>query len=481
MAGSAWEPDDACRRQRSSAPAPVCHSCPPSPDSTHTHTHGSCRDCRATVRSAAPVTAAAAFLLALATPVAAQTPTVTLSVPAATEFAEGGGNTTVTVTATLSAARTTNTVIDLTLGGTTRVTDYTVVALPDITIRAGAVTGSASLILRPVDDNFFEGDETVTIGGTASGVTVRTVEVPFKDNEEAPRLRVTGGALALSEGESGMVDITLTLLGGIFETDTIFSITLSPNIYRPAAESDFDFGSDTPPWSFNLPAGTASGSRRVNVTAVDDEESEDSESTYFNVSATVAGRSFRATSNGQLSIRSSDQPVGISVRCTSGLHVEDPLSCSLSLSGSPTTKAYSVKMEWKNSGLFTPSSHTFQVPAQSSGRNVLTRIFSVDTKAAGTSQSFDLTVSPDDDTITKDGGGINYSFKNLPNANLELDSITFVTSFQNDRSVGLHAFVINIAPSTHTPSAFSRNLEPDGAGSLIVELDSGRSVAPCHL
>ena len=76
----------------------------------------------------------AAVLLsgAAATDAAAQT--VTLSVPAGTSLAEDGGSRDVAVTATLSSARTSATVVTLSLGGTARSTDYAVQYADDCNI-----------------------------------------------------------------------------------------------------------------------------------------------------------------------------------------------------------------------------------------------------------------------------------------------------------------------------------------------------------
>ena len=79
--------------------------------------------------------------------------TVMLSVSSGTALAEGVGSQDVTVTARLSAARSSTTTVELSLGGTARATDYAVQSLPDITISAGSRTGSATVVLTPVDDN----------------------------------------------------------------------------------------------------------------------------------------------------------------------------------------------------------------------------------------------------------------------------------------------------------------------------------------
>lgn len=162
---------------------------------------------------------AAALLCGLAAaPVAAQT--VTLSVPPGTSLAEGAGSTDIAVTATLSAALDADTTITLTLGGEARSTDYTVDALPSITIPAQQTTGQATVVLSPVDDIFYEQRyETVTIDGSATGLTVTGVSLDLlSDETDRPRLGVRGvNVLRLSEGETQTATVLVTLLGGVLE------------------------------------------------------------------------------------------------------------------------------------------------------------------------------------------------------------------------------------------------------------------------
>ncbi len=423
---------------------------------------------------------AALLLAGVASTALSQTPTVTLSVPADTELEEGEGNTTVTVTATLSAARTTDTVIDLTLGGTARASDYVEVSLPDITISAGAVTGSANLTLRAVDDNFFEGDETVTIGGTASGVTVDGVNVPIEDNEERPTLALrvspagsTQEGVFYEEGQSGSIDITLTLSGATFETDSTFSIQLRPQ--NSNSLDDFDFDEDAPPWSLELGAGRVSGRRRVSFTVVDDAEREGQEFAHFRAQGNVAGTSFTTINRRGIQIFASDQPLRIQIACNAG-YVEDSILCYPVIHGI-TTKTHSIKMDWENSDLVTPSSHTFQIPAQRTGslEDVLNATFRFDASAADTRQEFDVTTSPVDNTLELRRTGVAVIF-DTARSDYQINEF-LVAAWPGNHRVGDLAITLDF----YDRSRFNRNrpVEPVGTGSVIVELDSGRVSLPC--
>ena len=142
--------------------------------------------------------AAVLSIVVAATDAAAQT--VTLSVPSGTTLAEGGGSVDITVTATLSSVRTSETTITLSLGGTARATDYTVQSLPQITIAMGQTQSTATVVLTAVDDSFYEGPESLAVNGSASGLNVTAASVELQDNDTLPRLSVSGRQIQLTEG-----------------------------------------------------------------------------------------------------------------------------------------------------------------------------------------------------------------------------------------------------------------------------------------
>lgn len=274
------------------------------------------------------------FLGTVVAPLAlAQTPpTVTLTVPDGTEFAEGEGNTTVTVTATLSPPNSNSeTVIDLSLAGTAKTTDYSIVgSLPDITIPSGQTVGTADLTLSPVDDNFFEGLETVIINGTVTGsnLSVDNVEIDLTDNEEKPsiRLQVWSGTeyrtlqpsgITHVEGDIISLRIEVFLAGTVtFEEDKIVRVSHhNDTVNTGVAElDDLNFGTNPLPWDITISAGSRRGHRDVNIEIVDDDDREIGETFSLKTELTTSGIEFTDTFQ-IFSIEQSDLPQAITHNC----------------------------------------------------------------------------------------------------------------------------------------------------------------------
>ena len=115
---------------------------------------------------------------------------VTLSLNPST-VGEGAAATTVTVTAGLNGAAlpTATTVTVSRTGGTaTSGTDYPAVSNFTVTIPANAAGGTATLSFDPTEDIFHEGDETVVLTGSATGLTSGSATLTITDND-APRRR----------------------------------------------------------------------------------------------------------------------------------------------------------------------------------------------------------------------------------------------------------------------------------------------------
>ena len=119
-------------------------------------------------------------------PVAAQgsNPTYALSLSPAT-LTERADSTSITVTATKTAgtAPTTDTAVTLSLAGTaTKGTDYADTTPPTLTISANADTATATLTIDPTLDILHtEGDETIIVSGTATGVTLTAATLTLQD------------------------------------------------------------------------------------------------------------------------------------------------------------------------------------------------------------------------------------------------------------------------------------------------------------
>ena len=258
-----------------------------------------------TASAAVRLLLAAALVFGLAvTNAAAQT--VTLSVPSGTSVEEGAGSVDVPVTATLSASRSSATTITLSLGGTARPSDYTLLSLPDIEIPPGATTGDATVIVSPVDDTFWEMTETVEVTGLADGLMVTGASFDIDDDETEPTLTLaTSDSLFLYEGDSANVTFVIGLGGALLETDLVGQIDIDYYIAQPA---DFMFPSP-PPWSFTIPAGRVSSVVQVAVTAVDDTERERSEQSLLLASAPIHATTLESIPVTGFHIGRSDSPI----------------------------------------------------------------------------------------------------------------------------------------------------------------------------
>ena len=158
-----------------------------------------------------------------------QSSQVTLTVSAPT-VAEDAGATQVTVTAELDAVpRASATVVTVSVGATgepaTEGTDYIAVNDFSLTIPADQTSATADFTLTPVDDGFVEVDETLSVDGTAQGLTVTPATMTITDNDtlglvlSAPSLSVLEGArstytLVLGSQPTATVTVDITGAAG---------------------------------------------------------------------------------------------------------------------------------------------------------------------------------------------------------------------------------------------------------------------------
>ena len=129
--------------------------------------------------------------------------TIELSVSPAS-VAENAGGTDIMVTAAFpqgSTTLSTPTVVNVTLAAATAQTaDFTPVQPFNLTIPASARSGTATFQFTPNDDTSMEGSETVTVSGTASGITTinpATLTITDDDTPNNPPMgqpRITGTA-----------------------------------------------------------------------------------------------------------------------------------------------------------------------------------------------------------------------------------------------------------------------------------------------
>ena len=137
-----------------------------------------------------------------------QPESITLSVNPDT-IVENAGATDVTVTATMSAARDTDTTVNITLGGTAEApADYTASELASITIPKGQTTADGTLTITPVDDGVAEVDETITVSGVSGARTVSSADITITDYV-APVISFETAPTSVVEGQTATYTVKL--------------------------------------------------------------------------------------------------------------------------------------------------------------------------------------------------------------------------------------------------------------------------------
>ena len=136
--------------------------------------------------------------------------TITLSASPDT-IAEDAGATETTVTATMSAARATDTVVDLTLAGTAAdPADYTVTSLTSITIPKGQTTANGTLTITPVEDTVVEVDETITVSGESGARPVSSADITLSNvTQPAPVISFETAPASVTEGNDATYTIQI--------------------------------------------------------------------------------------------------------------------------------------------------------------------------------------------------------------------------------------------------------------------------------
>ena len=125
---------------------------------------------------------------------------------------EDGGSVTITVTAALDgAARSAETAVAVqATGGTAQAgTDFTDLGTVTVTIPAGETSGTQTFSFSPVDDSIDEGlSETVVLGGTFQGLTVRTATLTLADND-GRGIELPTGTVTLDEEGTATYAVSL--------------------------------------------------------------------------------------------------------------------------------------------------------------------------------------------------------------------------------------------------------------------------------
>ena len=195
---------------------------------------------------------------------------VTLSVNP-TVVSEGAGSTTVTVTGTLDGgARTSLTAVTVSVdsGTATAGTDFDTVTYFTLTIPANEMRGTATFDLVPTNDDVDEGNETLTVSGTANGLNVDSATLTITDDDTLA-WSVSVAPSTIAEADTGSSTVTVSTDGVTF-TDAR-TVTLDFTGSTATETTDYTVGSKT------LTLGAGSTSVTTTITAVDDTAAEPNE------------------------------------------------------------------------------------------------------------------------------------------------------------------------------------------------------------
>ena len=205
---------------------------------------------------------------------------------------EGDGDTTITVTATVDG--TTRFGVDKTVtvsvagSGTASAVDFAAVSDFDITIAAGAASKSETFTLSPADDSVDETDETITVSGTSTGLTINSDTITLSDDDDTPSITLSVDDDDVAEDDGATtITVTATVDGATrFVDDT----TVEVSVAGSGTASAVDFAAVS---SFNISisAGDASGTETFTLTPTNDTVHE------ANETITVSGTSGALTVN----------------------------------------------------------------------------------------------------------------------------------------------------------------------------------------
>ena len=222
-------------------------------------------------------------------------PSITLTVDAdkdtnnvQTSLAEDGGVKTVRVTVALDGTTRLEQAADLTLAvgkdGDSAVegTDYATVADRTITIGAGVASVTDDFTLTPTNDVLHEGNETISLDGTLTGVTVTDATITLTDDDAAPSgitLSVSPAAVGEGAGETE-ITVTATVNGS---TRYVDAKTVTVSVGGGTAISGTDYDAVTN-FDITIAAGDASKDGTFDLTPTDDDLDEANET--INVTGT---------------------------------------------------------------------------------------------------------------------------------------------------------------------------------------------------
>ena len=328
-----------------------------------------------------------------------------------TTIGEDDGETTVTVTATLEGqiTLTTDTVVNISLGGDAGTGDYSVTtSLASVTISAGQLSGTGDLTLTPVNDDVVEGDEVIRVSGSVTDFTVRDADITLTDDSQSGQLdsalvSISGPASPVTEGSSASFTVTLSK-----SVDAPVTVPWTALASGDGAETG-DLGTKSGSVIFDANSG-AGATRSIVIQVEDDDLSEGAES------FTVALGTITSTLSSQVSLDSSassaaatvsaSDPITVNITGPSSVDEGDATTAytvSLSPDGVIPTEDLTVRYATihgtATTGDYTSTSNTLTFTPTAAGSQTFTVQTIEDSLNEGSGETFTVTIS------SPNGGG----------------------------------------------------------------------------
>ena len=164
--------------------------------------------------------------------------------------------------------------------------DYKAVEPFTVTIPAGSTSGEEPFTLTVIDDEGVEPDETIEIGGTATGFTVSSAEVTINDDDvAADEITLTVSPDTVTEGRAPQpFTVTASFPAGSATLPQPTEVSLTVEDGTAVAGEDYKA---VEPFTVTIPAGSTSGEEPFTLTVIDDEGVEPDET--IAVEGTAAG------------------------------------------------------------------------------------------------------------------------------------------------------------------------------------------------
>ena len=136
----------------------------------------------------------------------------------------------------------------------------------NITIPAGAESGSTTINLTPIDDNYYTDNGVVTFSGTSDDLSSDTTTITITNNDALPGISLSVSPTSVGEGAGATtVDVTASLVGS-----TRFKGSRTVRVSAPSGGSNISYSSSPSNFDVTISGSSASGTEDFTLTPVDD-------------------------------------------------------------------------------------------------------------------------------------------------------------------------------------------------------------------